>query len=206
MDLCLMNTTTDKNIITTYNGIEIYNDDISVLCKEYESQFDDIENRINKPMFFTGLVAYLYTNYFRPITEKSFNYDYKALDEIFYKIFLPICTRYQRTITLQNFCLMTGIHNSFLSQVLTGTHTDGSRVNPETVETVKKWKSTAESALVDNGISGNPVFSIFALKANHGWKETPQEIVVNGSATNATPEQIAERYKDVKQPELPDLG
>ena len=100
---------------------------------------------------------------------------------------------------------MTGIDNSLLSQILSGTYNDGSRVNSETFQTVKKWKSTTESALIDNGMTGNPVFSIFALKANHGWKETPQEIQLTGETTRATPEQIAERYKDIKRPEIPEL-
>lgn len=197
--------TTNRHVITTYNGIDIFDNDISVLCSEYESQFDDIEERINKPMFFTGLVVYINRHLFKPITDRNYNHDYNALDYIFYDCFLPLCAKYNKTVTLQNFCLMTGISNDLLSQILSGTYKDGSKVKPQTFQTVKKWKETAESALIDNGMIGNPVFSIFALKANHGWKETPQEITITGSSAQATPEQIAEKYRDVKKPELPDL-
>ena len=33
----------DNNIICTYNGVEIYDNDISILCSEYENQYTDIE-------------------------------------------------------------------------------------------------------------------------------------------------------------------
>lgn len=198
--------TDNNNVITTYNGIEVYYSDISVLCSEYESQFDDLEERKNKPMFFTGLITYINRHLFKNITSIKYNNDYNALNDLFFECFIPLCAKYNKTITLQNFCLMTGIDNGMLSVILSGTHNDGSRVKPETVETVKKWKSACESALIDSGMSGNPVFSIFALKAGHGWKEEPQRLeIVGTNAPQATPEQIAEKYRDAKRPELPEL-
>lgn len=196
----------DNNIITTYNGIDIFENDISVLCHEYESQFNDLEERINKPMFFTGLIVYLNRHLFKNITSTRYNNDYNALNDLFFDCFLPLCAKYNKTVTLQNFCIMTGIDNGLLSEILTGNYRDGSKVKTETYETVKKWKSTAESALIDNGMQGNPVFSIFALKAGHGWKEST-ELIVNGSASGiqASPEQIAEKYKGSMKPELPIL-
>lgn len=197
--------TTDDNIITSYNGIDIYTSDINMLCSEYESQYDNIDDIKYKSVFFTGLVVYINRHLFKNITDRSFNNDYNALNTIFYDCYIPLCMRYQKTPTLQSFCVMTGIDNGLLSLILSGTYNDGSKVKPETLETVKKWKCTCESALVDNGMTGNPVFSIFALKANHGWKETPTELQIVSNGTQSTPEQIAERYKDVKKPEIPVL-
>lgn len=193
----------DNNIICTYNGIEIYRSDIDILCSEYESQYSDLEERISKPMFFTGLIVYINRHLFQNITDRSYNNDYEGLNRLFYDCFLPICSKYNRTVTLQNFCIMTGISNDTLSQILSGNYKDGSKVNPETFRTVKKWKDTAESALIDNGMSGNPVFSIFALKAGHGWRETTPEPPTTELTATATPEQIAERYRDAKKPEIP---
>ena len=195
----------NDNVICTYNGIEIYDNDISLLCHEYELQYDDIEERINKPMFFTGLIVYINRHLFQNITSKSFNNDYKALDNIFFNCFVPLCSKYNKTITLQNFCLMTGIDNSLLSVILTGNYRDGSKVNPETYKTVKKWKDAAESALIDAGMTGNPVFSIFALKAGHGWIEKQPEPQVMEQTQQQTPEQIMEKYKNAKKPTLPQL-
>lgn len=196
---------TDTSIITTYNGIEIYRNDIDVLCHDYELQFDNLEEVKNKSMFFTGLIVYINRHLFKNITDRKYNNDYDALNTIFYDCYIPLCMKYNKTPTLQSFCVMCGIDNSLLSAILSGTYKDGSKVNSDTFQTVKKWKSTCECALVDSGMSGNPVFSIFALKANHGWKEQPQEIIVNGSDARSTPEQIAEKFRDVKRPEIPDL-
>lgn len=195
----------DNNIICTYNGVEIYNDDISVLCSEYESQYDDIEERINKPMFFTGLIVYINRHLFQNITDRAYNNDYNGLNKIFFDCFLPLCSKYNRTVTLQNFCIMTGISNDTLSQILSGNYKDGSKVNQETFRTVKKWKDTAETALIDSGMAGNPVFSIFALKAGHGWRETAPEPPQLDIIQQSTPEEISARYQDAKRPELPEL-
>lgn len=196
---------TDNNIITVYNGIEVYKSDVNVLCHEYELQFDNLEDIKHKSVFFTGLVVYINRHLFKNITDRSFNNDYKALNTIFYDCYIPLCMQYNKTPTLQAFCIMVGIDNSILSVIISGTYQDGSRVNSETIKTVKSWKATCEAALIDNGMAGNPVFSIFALKAGHGWKETPQEIQVTGATTQYTPEQIAERFKDAKRPEVPEL-
>lgn len=195
----------NSNVICTYNGIQIYENDISVLCHEYESQYTDIEERINKPMFFTGLIVYINRHLFQNITDRTFNNDYDGLNKIFFDCFLPLCSKYNRTVTLQNFCIMTGISNDTLTQILSGNYKDGSKVNSDTFRTVKKWKDTAETALIDSGMSGNPVFSIFALKAGHGWRETAPEPPTAETLTQSTPEQIAERYKDAKRPEIPVL-
>lgn len=193
------------NIICTYNGIEIYSNDISVLCDQYESQYTDLEERINKSMFFTGLIVYINRHLFQNITDRAYNNDYDGLNKIFFDCFIPLCSKYNKTATLQNFCIMTGISNDTLTQILNGHYKDGSNVKPETFRTVKKWKDTAETALIDSGMSGNPVFSIFALKANHSWRETSPEPPMSETLTQSTPEQIAERYKDAKLPELPEL-
>lgn len=193
----------NNTVICTYNGIEIYENDISVLCNEYESQYDDIEERINKPMFFTGLIVYINRHLFQNITDRTFNNDYEGLNKIFFDCFLPLCSKYNKTVTLQNFCIMTGISNDTVSQILSGTYKDGSKVNADTFRTVKKWKDTAETALIDSGMSGNPVFSIFALKAGHGWRETSPEPPTTELAAQSTPEQIQQRYKDVEKPVLP---
>ena len=198
--------TTDNNIITSYNGIDIYTSDIDVLCSEYEKQYNNVEDIKTKSVFFNGLMVYLNVNLFKNITNKNYNNDYEALNAIFYKCFVPLCVRYSRTPTLLNFCCMTGLSNTNLSDIVNGNYRDGSKVNTETSETVKKWKATCEAALFDSGMSGNPVMAIFGLKAAHNWSDQQiqrLEIVSNG--TQSTPEQIAERYKDVKKPEIPVL-
>lgn len=194
-----------NNIICTYNNVEIYEDDISILCSEYENQYDDIEERIKEPVFFTGLMVYIYSHFFKAITEKKYNNDYNALNEIFYSCFLPICVKYNRIPTLLNFCSMVGLSNSYLTSVINGVYVSGDRVKPETCETVKRWKQECENALLDFTLYRNSVAGIFALKAAHSWRETSPEPPTSETLTQSTPEQIAERYKDAEKPQLPEL-
>ena len=199
-----MNSNND-NVICTYNGIEIYESDIRILCSEYESQFNDIEERIKEPMFFTGLMIFISQRLFKKITESKYNNDYDSLNEIFYRFFLPICVKYNRIPTLLNFCSMTGLSNSYLTSIISGTYVSGDKVNSKTCETCKKWKEECENALLDFTLYRNSVSGIFALKSAHGWRETAPEPPQLDQVTQSTPEQIQERYKDAKRPELPSL-
>lgn len=194
-----------NNIICTYNNVDIYENDISVLCDEYESKYDNSEDILNNTVFFTGLMVFIQQRLFKPISDSKYNNDYIALDKLFYSVFIPLSVKYRRTPTIQNFCVMTSISNSLLSEILTGNYRDGSKVKTETCETVKKWYQTVESALASKAIDTNGIGSIFALKSNFSWRETAPEPPSAETLTQSTPEQIAERYKDAKRPEIPVL-
>lgn len=195
----------NNTVICTYNGIEIYENDISVLCNEYESQYDDIEEKIKEPVFFTGLMIFISQRLFKKITENRYNNDYDALNEIFYRFFLPVCVRYNRIPTLLNFCSMVGLSNSYLTSIINGVYVTGDKVNPKTCETCKKWKEECENALFDFTLYRNSVSGIFALKSAHGWRETSPEPPATEIAAQSTPTEIQQRYKDAKRPELPIL-
>lgn len=195
----------NNGIICIYNGVEIYDNDISILCSEYENQYTDIEERIKEPVFFTGLMIYINQHLFKAIIKDKYNNDYSALNEIFYKCFLPVCVKYNRIPTLLNFCSMTGLSNSYLSSIISGTYVSGDRVKPETCETCKKWKEECENALLDFTLYRNSVAGIFALKSAHQWRETSPEPPQLDIIQQSTPEEIAARYQDAKRPELPEL-
>lgn len=195
----------NSNVICTYNGIQIYENDISVLCHEYESKYDNSEDILNNTVFFTGLMVFIQQRLFKPISDSKYNNDYNALDKLFFSVFIPLSVKYKRTPTIQNFCVMTSISNSLLSEILTGNYRDGSKVKTETCETVQKWYQTVESALASKAIDTNGIGSIFALKSNFSWRETSPEPPTAQTLTQSTPEQIAERYKDAKRPEIPVL-
>lgn len=200
-----MNANNKPEIICVYHDIEIYKNDIELLCSEYESQYDHTEDIINNTVFFTGLMVFIQQRLFKPITDNNFYNDYSALDKLFYSVFIPLSVRYKRTPTIQNFCVMTSISNSLLSEILTGNYRDGSKVNSKTYETVKKWYQTVESALASKAIDTNGIGSIFALKANFAWREQNTETPTTEQLTQSTPTEIQQRYKDAKRPELPIL-
>ena len=63
----------------------------------------------------------------------------------------------------------------------------------------KKWLDECESALYDDAISNNSIGSIFALKANFGYKEG-LVIETNNNIPEKTVEEIAMDYTN----QLPD--
>ena len=198
-----------NDIITTYGEIEVYKNDIEILERDYISMLEDPKDIYDTNIFF-GLLNHIHVNLFSNVVKKNSgitnsSYNYNSLNDIFYKCYIPLTCKYKKVPTLKSFCCLVGISNSALSEVISGTYTTtGNRVNPETCETVKKWKSTCETALEGNAYNNNSIGAIFGLKAAHGWKEAPQEIIVNGSERpQATPEQIADKFRDAIKPELP---
>lgn len=209
-----VNNSNDNNtniVLATYGDISIYKDDIEILEEDYISTLLDPED-IKKTNVFFGLLNHLYINLFCNIVKANTGitksaYDYIALDSIFRKCYIPIANKYGKTPTIQAFCTMTGISNSALSEVLSGTYTTtGNKVNAVSCETVRKWKATCEAALVGKAYDDSSIGAIFGLKAAHGWtdQQTQKLEIVSGTA-QATPEQIAERYSAAEKPELPEL-
>lgn len=193
----------NNNVITTYNGIEIYKSDIDILCNDYESQFINIDDITSKSVFFNGLLVYINRHLFKNITSLKYNNDYNALNDLFFDCFIPLCVKYNKTPTLQDFCSMAGISNSYLSDILSGTYRDGSKVNKNTYETVKKWKETTETALFNAGMAGNPVMAIFGLKAGYGWSDQQtQRLEITTGNENSTPEQLASKYGSIEKPAI----
>lgn len=200
-----------NSIITKYGEIEVYKNDIDILENDYISTLNSPDD-IYKTNVYSGLLNHIYINLFSNVVKNNTgitnsSYDYDSLNDIFYKCYIPLAYKYNKTPTLQAFCCLVGISNSALSEIMSGTYTTtGNRVKPKTCETVKKWKSTCESALVNKAYDDSSIGAIFGLKAAHNWSDQQVqrlEIVSNG--TQATPEQIAEKYRDVQKPEIPIL-
>ena len=191
-----------NNVICSYNGQEIYADEIYILADEYINSLLHPED-IYKSNCFVGMLIYLYNNKFKYIITKPYNYS--ELNDIFFGIYINLCTKYDKTPHLLGFCSLVGMSNSYLTEVMSGTYVDGAKVSPANTETVKNWKKVCESALASKAYDTNGIGAIFGLKAAHGWREMapaqePQQIT-----TQATPEQIAERYQDAEKPVLPEF-
>ena len=104
--------------------------------------------------------------------------------------------------TVLEFCVFTGQDTSHVSDLRKGIYrNDGTKVNPNTTQIVKRWYSVAESALASKAFSENSVGCIFGLKSAHGWQETPQQLEVLNTIQQETPQQIAERFRDAQKPE-----
>lgn len=193
------------NVILTYNNIELYQSEIDILCDEYISTLHD-ENMIYKSTVFSGMLNYIYLHKLKYIIPDGFYNDYALLDNIFDNVYINLCTRFNICPSIIQFTVLCHIDVSMLTELRSGSYKDGSRVNTETSKTVKKWYSVCESMLLSKATNESSIGSIFALKANYGYRDNDQPQVIQVQAgTQATPEQIAEKYKDIQKPEIPEL-
>lgn len=195
------------NSIISYNGIEIYMDDLYITIDRFLSDYNIPEEMLYKSHTFISLLSYIHDNLLNKVITRNNGinrngYDYSLLDTIHRTIFLPVCGKYNHMPTLLSFSMLTGLSNETMSEVISGTYKDGTKVNEENSQTAKKWKRISEAANYDEISKGN-VGAIFIGKASFGMTEAPQRLEIISNGTQATPEQIAEKYKGVERPEIP---
>lgn len=220
------------NTIKTSQGIEVYESKIHELVDEYISDLDNPDDIKTNRGLFTGMIKYLYMQYFK---HNSLDYnDIELLDNIF-NIYTSLCYRYGKRPTLLNFSIMIGISmdtlNSWKREETRGYiyfDSMGDRIydfpawrlhhpnedyrqeiSSSHSETVKKWLKECESTLVDGAIESNSIGCIFALKANYGYVETAQRIEISTkdqvkSVDQIVAEHAPELLQDSGQLELPD--
>lgn len=201
------------NIILNTGSIEVYRSEIDILCAEYIQSLPD-ESMIYKSTVFSGMLNYIYQSKLKYIISKSkddkginqYNNDYALLDDIFQSVYIYLCTRYDIVPSIIQFCVLTGISRETISDIKQGKYrSDGTRVKPETCHTVKNWYNTCESMLLSKAANESSIGSIFALKANYGYRDNVQQVeVITQQEQQATPEQIAEKYADMTKPRLID--
>lgn len=204
-------TITEDCIIFTLDDITVYESDIDRLCDDYINSLIDPEKIYNTSVF-SGMLNFIYKRLVKNIisadkAKRNNNYNnYVLLDKLF-DIYKDLCSKYMQTPTILQFCTeFVNIDNTHLTDVKQGTYRhDGYKVKPESTQIVKKWFSVCESRLASRTLETNSIGSMFVLKSKYGWQEAKQQIeIVNGSGTQATPEQIAEKYADIAKPRLID--
>jgi hypothetical protein len=155
--------------------IAIYRNDIELTEAEY---LDRIPEGLiySKSNVFLGLLEEIYQNVLSKniIKKDSYNNDYTVLNEIFYKVYLPIVYKYGYTPSLYMFAAFVHTSDTYLAELMSGVYHDGSRVKNETSETVRKWYNTCKAATVTRAIDGNSIGAIFAAKAAYQMSDQPQ--------------------------------
>lgn len=199
----------NPNIIISEHGIEIYRNEIAVICDEYIQSLPQPEN-ITKSVVFSGMLFELSNRIIKPFlsavkTQKGISQyynDYDSLNSVFYNIYIPLCTQYGIIPSVLQFSVLCDIDNAILGDIKNGVYrANGSKVNPANSQTVKKWFSTCESFLLTKATNESSIGSIFALKANYNYNDNLQKIEIVNSANSAdTPAQIMEKYKDIEPP------
>lgn len=196
-----------SNTVKTEDGIEVYENNIKYFAEEYISDLPEGEDSIyNNPSLFTGMIKYIYKHLFKnnPVN----NDDIGLIDNI-WGIYADLCYRYNKRPTLLNFSLLVGINNDTFNAWKNGEYRRGENgASSPHSRTVKKWLSECESSLLDGATERNSVGCIFALKANYGYTETPQQIVITGAQAPALSQdeirQIAEQASQASTAELLD--
>ena len=172
--------------------VAIYQNQIYALVddvKELE-QFkglSDTELKNNKS-FFPTLIDYIYINYIGDLLGnkhgKQIIYkDIYQIDTLFY-IYIDLVNKYKWNDKpfIVEFSTFTGINKNTFYNWLKGNnegYTDGEQnggtLTSERSDTVAKWVSICERALL-NGSSSDQIRDIFILKAKHGYKDNNNEV------------------------------
>lgn len=199
------------------NGAEIFLSKVDVVAQEFLDQYGPPEGEGMKGETFIALLSTIYTNVFAPdsnpqmyeqncyqnVRQKSV-LDYNnigMLDRVFVK-FVSLCAACGQTPTINGFCVFCGVDRSTLQDWKNGTRRNNSIAHSHTV---KRWYALCESALAQRAISSNSIGAIFALKSCYAWRETqPAPVPETLPQTEASPQEIMERYKTAALPEVPD--
>ena len=184
------------NTVRAVDGSEKYETRIHEISDEYiERELPEGETSINNnPSLFTGMIKYIYKRLFKynPVN----NDDITVLDDI-WGIYTELCYKYNKRPTLLNFSLMVGVSNDTFNAWKNGEYRagEGGASSAHSL-TVKKWLKECESSLVDGATERNSVGCIFALKANYGYTETPQRIVITGAQAPALSQEEIRQIAD----------
>lgn len=199
-----------ENVLLSQAGIEIYESDIDLLCDEYIHRLPD-PNNIYKSSVFAGMLRYIYKHCIKNVIETdrlnntlpSNENNYDLLNDIFYSVYIELCSKYNIVPSIIQFCDLVRIDNSTVSDLNKGIYrTNGKTANPARSQTVKKWYATCESMLLSKATNESSIGSIFALKANYGYRDNIQQVELIPAQQTQSVEQIRERYKTAELPIL----
>ena len=193
--------------VLSYDGIEIYQNEIDILCNDYMNSIGLNNASELKAMQFNGMLLYIYNNKLKYIFPKSYKNDYDLLNDIFFNIYIPLCYRYGYCPTILQFCTMlVNIDNTNISDIKNGVYRGNEyKVNPNTTQTVKKWYSVCENGLLNKAIETNGIGSIFALKANYKYRDNDTVQVIPLTDSTLSTGQILEKYGKTEKPKLIDF-
>lgn len=199
-----------------YNDINEYKTDINNAVSMYLDSLDSNEQIYNVDTF-NGCISYIYNAVFKPDrrTAKfkrnaycSFQtsiLDYSDIDTLYelWQVYKQICSRFQKTFTVHQFCCMTGISQQTFREWEKRNSRESDKRHYEFCKFVKQ---DTESALYMKTVSNNSIGSMFALKCLYSWNDASVITIRNESSENMeSAESIAERHLLESKPEIPKL-
>lgn len=192
------------NAVLTQEGIEVYENRVfelsdNFICNELQITPDnpDYQKIINKN--FIKMIFYIKDRIRKP------EHDIVLLDAIF-AIFVRLCAKYDRLPTLECFSFLVSIDRGTFHAWMNGEY------RTSYSDTVKKWKETCKSFLIDDLSNSNTgsINKIFIAKAAYQMRETAPliEPTNNIGIPQQSREEIAARhagYIGAAEPEMPEL-
>lgn len=194
-------------VIKTPDGqVEIYTNELDQLVDEFVRDMD--EEMMYKPSTWLAVLKHIYMECFKPQKKLHYNAgsilnDNPEAIEAIWDWYVSTAYKFGKTPTILQFGILTGIDRTTIQTWKNGTWRTANKTYSLTA---KKMYAEAEAALENRTIESNGIGAIFALKANHGWRETApvSEPEMLTQRPYETPEQIAAKYADyTEKPTLP---
>ena len=158
----------DKGIITT--------GDIERSIEEFTDTLPNPEV-LEKPghKSFNNLLRYIHKHNIRYVIPNTYNIDYSLLDDIFINIYIPLCYKYNRIPSVNNYYANLLLQDyDIVYDIKQGIYRgNGNKVNKNTSLIVKKWISICNGELIDDIMHTGNVGGIFTAKTR-GFTDQPQ--------------------------------
>ena len=199
-------------VLTSEHGIVTWLD-IENAIEDYKSKLPVPENLYTKIQTFDGMIRYVYTTVINKVILRSNRIDYSLLNDVFYKIYLPLCNIYGFIPSIALFSNMIGVSHSTLSNannsntvyktnVVNG---DNDVYNFNEYDRYSKaWTATCEAALSGQVANHNSIGSMFLLKAKYGYSENNTLTVQTADNVPKIDEKQLVQIASANVPELPD--
>ena len=184
----------NDNAVRVEHGIEIYENKISEYLDQYILE-KNIEDMSKEPQSkWNAALIYIYKAVFKNNRERlkgpdKDTYNDKLINDIC-DIYIELCYEYDKEVSINGFCFLTGINTDTVYTWGSGERRSGSSCS----DVYKKLVKNNEESLSDKLISGglNPMKVLPALNRRHNWN-MPGTNRQGGEQTQSI-EQIRERY------------
>lgn len=184
----------NDNTVRAEHGIEIYENKISEYLDQYILE-KNIEDMSKEPQSkWNAALIYIYKAVFKNNRERlkgpdKDTYNDKLINDIC-DIYIELCYEYDKEVSINGFCFLTGINTDTVYTWGSGERRSGSSCS----DVYKKLVKNNEESLSDKLISGglNPMKVLPALNRRHNWN-MPGTNRQGGEQTQSI-EQIRERY------------
>ena len=187
-----------SNTVITVSGIEVYENDITKYLDQYIAEKDIVDMSKEPQSKWNAALIYIYKNLFKGCKDNlkgpdKDTYNDKLINDIC-DIYIELCYEYDKEVSINGFCFLTGIHKD----TIYSWGREETRLGSSCSDLYKKLVENNEESLSDKLISGglNPMKVLPALNRRHNWN-MPGTNRQGGEQTQSI-EQIQQRYKPVE--------